>query len=159
MHTQEIIAHLRPRFAEEIVETVSDGAHQHIAVRREQLRDVCSFLKTEPALWFDLLRCITAVDWPAKNRMELSYDLLSIRHAHSFALKVLVERAQPVVDSVSDIWPAANWHEREAYDLMGISFTNHPDLRRILMPDDWHGHPLRKDYQDPTDYHGLKIKP
>jgi NADH-quinone oxidoreductase subunit C len=106
-----------------------------------------------------LLRCISAVDRPAENAIELSYELLSIPFARSAALKVRLDRTRPEIDSVSAIWPAANWHEREAYDLMGVHFRNHPDLRRILMPDDWVGHPLRKDYRDPVEYRGLRVKP
>ena len=72
-----------------------------------------------------------------------------------FAIRVVVDRNDPVIPSVADIWPTADWHEREAYDLMGIRFSNHPDLRRILCPDDWEGHPLRKDYEFPLEYHGI----
>jgi len=158
MTPSEIIDRLQ-RFEDVIVETVSDGLHPHVRVRREDVTRVCNFLKTDPDLRFDLLRCITAVDWPEKNGIELSYDIMSIQFGHAFAVKVDLDRSQPEIETVWPIWPAAEWHEREAYDLMGVVFTNHPDPRRILMPDDWNGYPLRKDYQDPTEYHGLKIEP
>ena len=84
---------------------------------------------------------------------------MSTRFGHTFAVKLLLDRVRPEVESVSPIWPTADWHEREAFDLMGVSFLNHPNAFRILMPDDWVGHPLRKDYRDLTEYHGLKVKP
>ena len=127
--------------------------------RRKALTTVAAFLKTEPRLRFDLLRCISAIDWPAKNSIELAYDLISTSLGHAFAVKVVLDRADPQVESVSAVWPAAEWHEREAFDLMGVTFLHHPDLRRILMPEDWIGHPLRKDYQDLVEYKGLKFNP
>jgi len=159
MNPSEIIDRLKQRFEDRIVETVSDGLHPYVRLRREAVTSLCNFLKTDPDLQFDLLRCITTVDWPEKNSIELSYDIMSIQFGHAFAVKVDLDRSQPEIETVSPIWPAAEWHEREAFDLMGVVFTNHPDPRRILMPDDWNGHPLRKDYQDPAEYHGLKIKP
>ncbi len=156
--TAEIIEKITQRFGEAVITSAADGLHPHVQVATDQLVEICNFLKIDPELYLDLLRCISAVDWPAKNCMELSYDLISTRFAHAFAIKVSLDRADPKVESVSGIWPTANWHEREAHDLMGIKFNNHPDLRRILMPEDWSGYPLRKDYQDPVEYHGLKIK-
>ena len=120
---------------------------------------VAGFLKSEPRLRFDLLRCISAIDWPAKNSIEVVYDLISTSLAHAFAVKVVLDRANPQVESVGGIWPAAQWHEREAFDLMGVTFLHHPDLRRILMPEDWPGHPLRKDYENVVEYKGLKFNP
>ena len=86
------------------------------------------------------------------------YHLYSIPHDIHLALKVELDRTKPEVDSVTEIWKTADWHEREAYDLLGIHFKNHPDLRRILLPDDWEGHPLRKDYVEQEKYHEIKVK-
>jgi len=159
MTIQTLIDRLPTECADHLLHSVSEGTHPHVLLKPEGLTAVCACLKTDPHLRFDLLRCISAVDRPAENAIELSYELLSIPFARSAALKVRLDRTRPEIDSVSAIWPAANWHEREAYDLMGVHFRNHPDLRRILMPDDWVGHPLRKDYRDPVEYRGLRVKP
>ena len=90
--------------------------------------------------------------------MEVIYHLYSIPYDLHLALSVELSRKQPTVDSVTAIWRGANWHEREAYDLLGIQFNNHPDLRRILLPEDWDGFPLRKDYQEQENYHDIKVK-
>ena len=89
----------------------------------------------------------------------MSYDLISTVFGHAVALKVVLDRTAPRVESVWAVWPAAEWHEREAYDLMGVTFLNHPDLRRILLPEDWVGHPLRKDDQEALEYKGIKLRP
>jgi NADH-quinone oxidoreductase subunit C len=160
MKTPEDIIHLlndhKPGI---LVDSSTSGMHPHVRIKPEDLTRVCCFLRDEPALHFDLLRCITAVDRPEQNAVELVYELMSIPFTHSFAVKTMLDRTAPEIETVSSIWPAADWHEREAFDLMGVRFVHHPDLRRILMPDDWTGHPLRKDYEDPFEYHGLKINP
>lgn len=159
MTPEDIIRLLQPRFSDFLLESTSVGLHPHALIRPEGLFDICRFLKNDHGLRFDLLRCISAVDWPQQDMIELSYDLMSIPFGHAFALKLALHRAHPEVESVSAVWPAADWHEREAFDLMGVIFRNHRDARRILMPEDWIGHPLRKDYQDLEEYHGLKVKP
>ena len=155
----DIIRLIQQQAADGVFTAAADGLHPHVRIKPERLFGVCRFLKDEPQLNFNLLRCISAVDWPQQALIELSYEVLSIQYNHAVAIKVMLDRACPEISSVSSVWPAAEWHEREAFDLMGVTFKNHPDPRRILMPDDWRGHPLRKDYQDLTDYHGLKIKP
>jgi NADH-quinone oxidoreductase subunit C len=159
MTPPEIIECLQQHDADGIVSAVADGPYPHVVVKPERLVAVAGFLKTERRLRFDLLRCISAIDRPAQNGIEVAYDLLSTSFAHAFAVKVLLDRADPHVESVSAVWPAAEWHEREAFDLVGVTFDHHPDLRRILMPEDWPGHPLRKDYQDIVEYQGLKFNP
>ncbi len=159
MNTQEITEIIKSRFAEAVVSVVLEGSHPFVQVRPENLTALCAFLKEDKGLQFDLLRCVTAIDWPAKNAIEVSYDLISTAHSHTIAVKVILDRSNPRVESVSSIWATANWHEREAFDLMGVFFDHHPGLRRILMPEDWPGHPLRKDYQDIVEYHGLRLNP
>ncbi len=159
MTPSDTIELLQQHHAQSIVSAVADGSYPHAVVKPEGLPTVAAFLKTQPRLRFDLLRCISAIDWPAKNSIELAYDLISTPLGHAFAVKVVVDRADPRVESLSAVWPAAEWHEREAFDLMGVVFLHHPDLRRILMPEDWPGHPLRKDYQDIVEYRGLKFNP
>ncbi len=156
---EDIVRHIQERFPDILIASAAGGLHPHVQIRPEGLVPLCVFLKNEPTLAFDFLRCLSAVDWPQKECIELSYDLMSIPFAHTFSLKVILDRTFPEIESVSAVWPAADWHERETFDLMGVVFRNHPDFRRILMPEDWTGHPLRKDYRDLSEYHGLKVNP
>jgi NADH/F420H2 dehydrogenase subunit C len=120
---------------------------------RDYLVELCKFLCDDPELQFDYLRCLSAVDWFEEGQMEVVYHLYSMKHGHGLVVKVRIGREDPRLPSVSNIWATANWHEREAYDLFGIVFEGHPDLRRILLPQDWVGHPLRKDYSyDPVEF-------
>lgn len=121
-----------------------------VLVPREHLLGAVEFLATERSLGFSFLSDITCVDrFPLEPRFEVNYHLLSIDRRDRLRLKVKLPGSDPVVHSVTPLWPGANWHERENFDLFGVRFEGHPDLRRILMPEDWEGHPLRKDY--PTE--------
>src|SRR6266852_6074550 len=111
-----------------------------------RLREICRFLKDAPELYFDFLEDLTATDHPKDNLIRVVYHFYSYRHRHLFIAKVELDRKDPQVDSLEPLWKAANWMEREVFDLFGVTFKGHPDLRRILMPDDWVGTPLRKDY-------------
>ncbi len=117
----------------------------------DRLLEVCRFVTTDPAFALDYLSYVTGVDYPEQKRIEVVYHLFSMQHRHELLLKVRVPRDDPRVPTVTGIWRAADWHEREAYDLLGIVFEGHPNLRRIMMTDDWVGYPLRKDYvfEDP----------
>ena len=116
-------------------------------VSRDALPEVARVLRDRADLRFQLLVDVTAVDlWPHEPLFELVYILVSIAHRHRLRMKVRLPGADPHVATVSGIWPAANWLEREVWDLFGIAFDGHPDPRRLLMPEDWEGHPLRKDY-------------
>ena len=118
-----------------------------LVVPRQQLRRVGDYLRAEPGLEFDFLSDISVVDrYPLEPRFELNYHLLSIPTRQSLRLRVRLHGSDPLVDTVSTVWPTADWHEREAFDLFGLRFAGHANLRRILMPEDWEGHPLRKDY-------------
>jgi NADH-quinone oxidoreductase subunit C len=117
-----------------------------VIVRTDRISEVARHLRDDPEAAFDLCSDLTAVDWPQRaERFDVVYALYSTRHRHRVRLKVRARDTQPV-DSVAGIWPAANWLEREVFDMFGIPFAAHPDLRRILMPEDWQGHPQRKDY-------------
>lgn len=135
-----------------------------LTVLKERIADVCLFLRDSEHTYFDFLACLTVVDnGPEVGTMEVIYNLYSIPYNGSLMLKITVARNQPdeplpSVPTVSHVWRTADWHEREAYDLMGIRFEGHPDLRRILLPADWEGHPLRKDYQLQAYYHGIQVK-
>jgi NADH-quinone oxidoreductase subunit C len=117
-----------------------------LIVARERLLDVARWLRDDPAARFDFCSDVTATDWPSRaERFDVIYCLYSIPLRHRVRLKVRAGEADPVA-SVAAIWPAANWLEREVFDMFGVRFDGHPDLRRILMPDEWQGHPQRKDY-------------
>jgi NADH-quinone oxidoreductase subunit C len=121
-----------------------------VIVPRQHLLAAAEYLAGEPSLKFSFLSDLSAVDrFPLDPRFEVNYHLLSIEKRLRLRLKVKLSGNDPVVHSVTPIWPTANWHERETFDLFGIQFSGHPDLRRILLPDDWEGYPLRKDY--PTE--------
>jgi NADH-quinone oxidoreductase subunit C len=160
----DFAATLRARFGEAIV-LAEDTASTPptLVVDAARLVEVAHFLHDDSAHWFDFLSCLTGVDnGPEVGTVEVIYHLYSLPHDHYVALKVRVPRnttseGLPVVPSVSAIWPTADWHEREAFDLVGIHFSGHPDLRRILCPADWVGHPLRRDYVAAPVYHGLVV--
>jgi NADH-quinone oxidoreductase subunit C len=132
----------------------------YLHIAPAHLSAVCTFLRDDPAMYFDFLECLSGVDHgPAANLIGVVYHIRSITRGHRIVLKCMVARdAAPTIPSIAHIWRSADWHEREAYDLLGIHFTGHPDLRRILMPEDWEGHPLRKDYVNPEFYHDLKVE-
>lgn len=135
-----------------------------IYVPTQRIAEVGQVLHEHEKTYFDYLSCITALDnGPEANTLEVVYHLYSIPYHLQLTIKVLVAREKPgatlpTVPTVSHIWQGANWHEREAYDLVGIDFAKHPDLRRILLPADWEGHPLRKDYIVQQQYHGISIE-
>jgi NADH-quinone oxidoreductase subunit C len=125
----------------------SADLHATLAVARGDLPAVARALWSRPELAFSLLIELTAIDhWPREPRFEVVYLLVSLEHRTRLRLRVRLEGKDPHVSSVSAVWPAANWLEREVWDLFGIAFDGHPDPRRLLMPEDWEGHPLRKDY-------------
>ncbi len=120
--------------------------------------EICSHLKTAPDLQFDCLTNQSGVDYPARNEIEVVYHLFSYPLRHTAVLKVGLARDNPSVPTVAGVWTTAIWQEREIFDLLGVAFEGHPDLRRLLLPEDWVGHPLRKDFVEPTEYHGISTK-
>lgn len=163
MTFSEITQVLHEQFGIDTFSVVNQKSLQPILqVPASKLVDICLFLANDDRLFFDYLACITGIDnGPTTNTMEVIYHLTSIPYEHNLALKIVIERPAngelPKVPSVASIWRTADWHERETYDLVGIFFENHPDLRRILLPNDWVGYPLRKDYQEQELYHGIKV--
>ena len=156
LNANEIQARLRARFGEAIGDLAGARRDNYCAsVVPASIADVCRFAKDDAELAFDCLSNLSGVDYPKRGVIEIVYNLYSYRHRHLFALKVGAPRDNPVVPTVSDVWAHADWQEREAFDLLGVTFTGHPDLRRILMPEDWPGHPLRKDFVEPQEYHGI----
>ena len=124
-----------------------DRDEMTIYVDRTSIREACALLKEDSACPFNFLSDITCVDWyPLEPRFEVVYHLLSIPTKERVRLKTRLDGSSPALESVTSVWPAANFYEREVFDLFGVRFTGHPNLKRIMMPDDWEGHPLRKDY-------------
>jgi NADH-quinone oxidoreductase subunit C len=119
----------------------------------DELVEIMQFAKRE--LGFDCLINLTAIDWPKRNQIDVVYHLYSYSRRHAFVLKVSLPREKPSVPSIESVWKSADWLEREQYDLLGVEFRGHPDLRRIMLPDDWVGHPLRRDYKEQASWHGI----
>jgi NADH-quinone oxidoreductase subunit C len=156
LHAAAIHARLKVRFGDAIGELTGTRRDNMAAtVAPAALVEVCRFLKTEPELAFDCLSNLSGVDYPKRNVIQVVYHLYSYERRHLFVLKVDAARDDPTVPSVAGLWSHAEWQEREVFDLLGVTFTGHPDLRRILMPEDWPGHPLRKDFVEPEEYHGI----
>ncbi len=164
MTPEEVASLIGSAFPDAVVDAPMNTLHPAVGVVPDRWREVALFLRDDPRLRFNLLRCLSGVDRIAEGRIELVYDLMSLRPAGDgrpwscgavAAVRIGVPRDGGSLPSVADVWPAAEWHEREVYDLLGVSFDGHPDLRRILCPDDWVGHPLRKDYVFPVEYHGI----
>jgi len=151
MDPEQIAKTIEERFPGEVLATSTYAGQVSVSVKPEKIAEICRFLHDEPSIRMDHLADLTAVDFSAYPgdkgpRFEVVYNMISIVHRHRIRLKARVPEADPRIDTVTPVWNTANWHERETYDLMGIIFNGHPDLRRILLPEDWEGHPLRKEY-------------
>jgi NADH-quinone oxidoreductase subunit C len=146
--SQTDLARLRAQFPAGVHETHSEKGDDTAVVERAELGAICRFLRDQPELGFDMLSDLTAVDYlPRQPRFEVVLHLRSVARGKRLRLKVRLGEDDPTVDSLTSVWPAADWLERECYDMFGIVFTGHPDLRRLLMYEEFVGHPLRKDYQ------------
>lgn len=169
MKSQEIFELIRSKFPDDEVELCEGflpgpakdepghAGDSFIFVPAARIVEICEMLKTIDRFSFDCLSDLTAID--RKEWFEVVYHLFSYHHNHSVVLKVkLPHEDQPHMPTMEGIWPVANWLEREVYDLFGIVFDGHSDLRRIMLPEDWVGHPLRKDYKEEEDYHGISTK-
>jgi NADH-quinone oxidoreductase subunit C len=161
MDAKGIHERLAGRFGEKVTSASLEAASPFVVVATEAIIEIATWCQSDPELRFDNLMCLAAADYPKETppRFEVVYHLLSYEHGHVFALKVHLPRENPIVASVESLWGVANWHEREAFDMFGIAFTGNSDLRRILLPDDWTGHPLRKDWVDPEFYNGMHVRP
>ena len=165
MSFEEITRLLLEKFGSNVIMDVQSGGLQPaLIIKPDLIVPVCAELRDNQNTWFDFLSCLTGVDHGVEsNKFSVVYHLASIPHKHQLVLKVIIDHDRnsetlPSFNSVSAIWKTAERHEREAFDLLGIQFEGHPDLRRILLPDDWDGYPLRKDYIAAEEYKGIKIK-
>ncbi len=154
MNNAELLSAIQAKFPalKEIpkVEGQARGAELYLDVPDAQLPEVCQYLRYDPPLSFDFLTFMTSIDW--KTHFETVYFLNSTLHKHTLVIKVrIADRVKPAVPSIAKIWPAADWQERECFDMMGIDFPGHYNMRRILLPDDWEGYPLRKDFVAKAD--------
>ena len=151
----QVHARLRAKFGAAVSDLSGTGRDASTTVVPAAIADVGRFLKTDPDMAFDCLSNLSGVDYPKRDAIQVVYHLFSYRHRHLFVLRADAARDAPVLPSVAGVWSHADWQEREAYDLLGVVFEGHPDLRRLLMPEDWPGHPLRKDFVEPEEYHGI----
>jgi NADH-quinone oxidoreductase subunit C len=144
---QLIVDTLRTRFPETIEATNEFRGDLTVQVKKQDIVPVCEFLKNDPALSFDMLIDLLGVDmYRPEGRFEVVYNLYSLKNRKYLRLKVLVDERDPVVPTMTGVWSGANWHERETFDMMGIRFSGHPDLRRLYMPEEYVYYPLRKDF-------------
>lgn len=155
MTPQEIADLLSEQFGERILESKLDEINPWSAVDPASILEICRFARTDDRLVMDHLELLGGADY--KDRIEVVYILYSMKHHHRYTLKCRLPREEPGISSVESIWAVANWHEREAFDMFGIVFEGHSDMRRILCPDDWEGHPLRKDYKAPETYRDMPV--
>lgn len=167
MSPKETFDLLKTHFGDSILELKVDvPVDPYVRVSPGAIKEVAKFLRDDEKLQFDFLSCLSGVDLQAhlspsdvggQGKLAVVYHVASLALRHKIVLRIEVLADSPQVPSVESIWKTANWHEREAYDLVGVVFAGHPDLRRILLPYDWEGHPLRKDYKVPEFYNGMKV--
>jgi len=153
MEPLAIYNRVNEKFGDRILEVVEKLPDPFVVIDPGALVEICQYLKSDPESAFDCLSNESGVDY--KDRIEVVYHLFSYKHRHQAVLKVKLPREGASVATLENVWKSANWMEREIYDLLGVTFEGHSDLRRILMPEDWVGHPLRKDFVEPLEYHGI----
>lgn len=147
---EKIYDYLKEKFPEDILELNTEGGDPWFSVSADKLKEISLLLKTDPELSFNYLVTVAGSD--EVEKLVSIYILYRLKDSQQLIMKVFLEKENPVLPTVSDVWSAAGWHERETYDLFGIKYEGHPDLRRILLPPDWEGHPLLKDYKEPESY-------
>jgi len=159
MQTKDIYNKLKENFGEQVIELVEleAGSDSFINVNPSSIKDIAMFLRDNKEMQFDYLAMLTGMDY--KDALGVVYHLYSIPLKHKVVLKVKLDRNKPIVPTIERVWKTANWHERETFDMFGIEFEGHPNLDRILCPDDWEGFPLRKDYVAPKEYNGIDATP
>lgn len=159
MNPEAIYQTLAEQFGEAVLSFDTEQAGDpNISIAASAVADVCTYLAETDTLAFDSLMCLSGVDLGTKEEnFEVVYHLYSMQHRSKVVIKTFVSKTDPRLPTVEHIWKTANWHERETFDLYGIVFEGHSDLRRLLLPDDWEGYPLRKDYKEPELYRGMQV--
>ena len=158
MEAAQVFARLEQQFPGKVGSFKGDVAEPFLSVEPSAIVEVCRFLRDSDGLNFHVLSDLTALDWPKEEKIQVVYHLFSYAQNHQIVLKVDLPRDNPKVATVEEIWKVANWFEREVYDLFGVIFEGHSDLRRIMLPEDWVGHPLRKDYIEQEEYDGISTQ-
>jgi NADH-quinone oxidoreductase subunit C len=158
MHAQEIYTALEQQFTGKVGNFKGEVLEPYLFVQTPAIVEVCRFLRDHGGLNFEVLSDLTALDWPKEEKIQVVYHLFSYKHNHQIVLKVDLPRDNPKIATVEGVWKVANWFEREVYDLFGVIFDGHSDLRRIMLPEDWTGYPLRKDYVEQEEYDGISTQ-
>ena len=158
MHAKDIYAALERQFPGQVGDFKADALEPYLTVEGSSIVEVCRFLRDNAGLDFQVLSDLTALDWPKEEKIQVVYHLFSYAHNHQVVLKVDLPRDNPKIVTVEGVWKVANWFEREVYDLFGVIFEGHSDLRRIMLPEDWIGYPLRKDYVEQEEYDGISTQ-
>jgi NADH-quinone oxidoreductase subunit C len=158
MDAAKIYERLKAKVGESVGDADLEAMDPWVLVQPQAIRDVCRYLCDDRDLRFDSLSNQSGVDYKKDGYIEVVYHLYSYTYRHLAILKVRTPRDDAVVPTVESVWKAAIWLEREIFDLLGVTFTDHPDLRRLLMPEDWVGYPLRKDFVEPDEYHGISTR-
>lgn len=158
MEAKEIYGRLEQKFPGKVTGLKDDVLDPFLMVEPQAIVEACCFLRDEPELKFEILSDLTVVDFPKEEKLQVVYHLYSYTFRHPIVLKVDLPREEPRISTLEGVWKAANWFEREAFDLFGVVFEGHGDLRRILLPEDWIGHPLRKDYVEQEEYDGISTQ-
>jgi NADH-quinone oxidoreductase subunit C len=158
MEGKEIYARVETRFPGKVRDFKGDVLDPYCLADAQAIVDVCRYLRDDPDLKFEVLSDLSALDWPKEEKIQVVYHLYSYPYKHQVVLKVDLPRDNPRIATVEGVWKVANWFEREVFDLFGVIFEGHSDLRRIMLPEDWVGYPLRKDYVEQEEYDGISTQ-
>jgi NADH-quinone oxidoreductase subunit C len=158
VEAQEIYNKLERQFPGKVGNFHGDVFDPYLNVDARSIVDVCGYLRDDPETAFEVLSDLTALDLPKENSLQVVYHLYSYSKRHQIVLKADLPRETPTIATLEGVWKVANWQEREVFDLFGIMFEGHTDLRRIMLPEDWVGHPLRKDYVEQEEYDGISTQ-
>ena len=156
MTSEQIINRLSDQFKSSVIKNENLAEHQ-VEIKGEDWFDVATFMKNDPKLSFDQLECITGIDTGEDGPLQTHYNLHSMEYRHKIEVVISHDRKDPKVASIEQLWRIGDWFERETYDMFGIEYIGHRDLRRILCPDDWEGWPLRKDYEAQESFQGIVV--
>jgi NADH-quinone oxidoreductase subunit C len=158
MNASEIYERVAQEFPGVVSGFNGEALDPYFTVNSAPIKEVCICLRDDPNLNFEVLSDLTALDFPKENKIQVVYHLHSYSLRHQIVLKVDLSREEPRIVTMETVWKVANWLEREVFDLFGVVFEGHSDLRRIMLPEDWQGHPLRKDYLEQEEYDGISTQ-